>query len=730
MLKIAVLISGSGSNLQAIIDAIDAGRLDAQIELVISSRHDVLGLDRAELAGIKTAVVCRDSYPCSATQNERILELLQQTDAEYIVMAGYMRLLGTNVLRAYPNRVVNLHPSLLPAFKGATAIKDAFEAGVKETGVSVHFANEVYDEGPIIAQCKVAINEGESLEDLERKIHAVEHKLLPETLQLIAQGRVSVVGNKIQIAKEDDQVDKRVIKRALVSVTNKDGVAEFCKTLQDEFGVEIISTGGTASTLSAAGVNVTPIDELTGFPEMMDGRVKTLHPRVHGGLLALRNNEEHQRQAKEQGIKMIDLVVVNLYDFEKTISGEDVTEAEAIENIDIGGPSMLRSAAKNFIDVAVVTNPKSYSYVLSEMRKNQGALTLDTRRDLAVSVFEMTSIYDRSIFKYLSGNKVAAQGGFTSLTEDLNIRLVQGKILRYGENPHQEAAVYNICGAPDHTLAGAKQIQGKELSYNNYLDTDGAWLAVQEFDEPTCVIVKHTNPCGIASRDDITEAYKYAFESDPVSAFGGVMAFNRTVTKSLIEAIQENRQFVEVMIAPSYEPEALELLAARPNLRVLETGGINRGNPQLEFRYIEGGALVQYEDEVVEDFSKFEVVSEAQPTPEQLEELYFAWRVAKTVKSNAIVLTADKATVGVGAGQMNRVMSAEVAATMAGTKAIGSVCGSDAFIPFPDTVETVAAAGAVAIIQPGGSVRDDEVLDRANDLGLIMVYTGHRHFRH
>jgi len=519
-------------------------------------------------------------------------------------------------------------------------------------------------------------------------------------------------------------MDKVEVKRALVSVTDKTGVVEFCRALAEEFGVEIVSTGGTATVLAEAGIAVRPIDDLTGFPEMMDGRVKTLHPRVHGGLLARRDVPAHMAAAEEHGIGMIDMVVVNLYAFEQTVAHPGVSEEDAIENIDIGGPSMLRSAAKNFESVAVVTDPASYSAILAEMRENSGATTLPTRRALALEVFRTTSAYDSAIWMHLSGY------GQTRFPEEARFRLEKIQDLRYGENPHQEAAFYRFLDAAEHTLARASQLQGKELSYNNILDTDAAWSAVREFDAPACVIVKHTNPCGISVADDLVAAYRKAHEVDPVSAFGGVMAFNREVSSAVIEAILANGQFVEVMIAPSFADDALELLASKPNVRVLATGGVRTGGGRYESRAVEGGMLVQTSDRVAEDPSAFTVPTKAKPTAEQMEQLLFAWKAAKSVKSNAIVIAADLATVGVGAGQMNRVNSARIAVEQAAEKARGAVAASDAFLPFADTLEVCAAAGVVALIQPGGSMRDDEVIAKADELGVAMVFTGHRHFRH
>ncbi|MHB9004303.1 MAG: bifunctional phosphoribosylaminoimidazolecarboxamide formyltransferase/IMP cyclohydrolase [Coriobacteriia bacterium] len=522
-------------------------------------------------------------------------------------------------------------------------------------------------------------------------------------------------------------MDSVQVKRALVSVTDKTGVAEFCRTLASEFGVEIVSTGGTAKVLAQEGVPVRPIDDLTGFPEMMDGRVKTLHPRVHGGLLARRDVPAHMASAEEHGIGMIDMVVVNLYAFEATVSKPTVTEEDAIENIDIGGPSMLRSAAKNFASVAVVTDPTDYDAILAEMRANDGATLWETRKRLAVEVYRTTSAYDSAIWMYLSGYKADV------FPDEVRFRLEKVQDLRYGENPHQMAAFYRFMDAKEHTLARAEQLQGKELSYNNILDTDAAWTAVREFpaeETPACVIVKHMNPCGTAIANDIVVAYSRAHAADPTSAFGGVMAFNCPVPRSLVEAIYENAQFVEVMIAPEFEEGALELLADKPNIRVLRTGGVRPVAGHYESRAVEGGMLTQTSDNVAEKASEFRVATKREPTQEEMEQLLFAWRVAKSVKSNAILLAKDFVTVGVGAGQPNRVNSARIAVEAAGEKAAGAVCASDAFMPFPDSLEVCAAAGVKAVIQPGGSVRDQEVIDKADELGVAMVFTGYRHFRH
>ena len=536
-----------------------------------------------------------------------------------------------------------------------------------------------------------------------------------------------------------------LIKRALISVTDKTGIVEFAQVLESEFGVEIISTGGTARVLKEAGVKVIPIETYTGFPEMMDGRVKTLHPRVHGGLLCRRDNCDHIADAQAHDIGMIDLVCVNLYEFEKTVENPHVTFTDAIEHIDIGGPSMLRSAAKNNDFVTVVSDPADYSAVLTEMRENGGATTRDTRRRLALKVFQTTAAYDGAIAAYLSGvittgkeegSEVAVEST-EKFPRIFTIEATKEQDLRYGENPQQSAAFYRLPNASEHSLARAQQIQGKPLSYNNLLDTDAAWTAVREFSEPAVIILKHQNPCGSAVAENIVEAYDRAFSCDPTSAFGGIIAANREIPLEFVEHFADiQKQFVEVLIAPSYTAEARERLSKRKNLRVLATGGITHGGG-LEVRTVDGGLLVQDLDLACEDAKTFSVPTKRQPTSGELDDLLFAWKVCKTVKSNAILVAKDRMGLGMGPGQPNRVDAALLACERAeqacerrGIAPVGLVAASDAFFPFRDNVDTLAAHGVTAIIQPGGSVRDEESIEACNEHDIAMVFTGVRHFRH
>ena len=528
-----------------------------------------------------------------------------------------------------------------------------------------------------------------------------------------------------------------MIKQALLSVSDKTGLVEFARGLA-KLGVSLLSTGGTAKTLTAAGLKVTEVADYTGFPEMLDGRVKTLHPKIHGGLLARRDDAAHLRAIEAAGIPAIDLLVVNLYPFESTVARADCTLEEAIENIDIGGPAMVRSAAKNWRGVGVVTDAEQYPAVLDELERN-GALSEGTRFALAVAAFNRISNYDAAISDYLSSWQ--ADGTRSEFPAQANGRFVKLQDLRYGENPHQRAALYRDLYPAPGSLVTARQLQGKELSYNNLADADAAWECVKSFDEAACVIVKHANPCGVALGRDGADAYAKAFATDPASAFGGIIAFNRPLDRNAAQAM--SKQFVEVLIAPAYAGDALGVLAAKANLRVLEISlaGVQpgaatawaQGRNGADVKRIGSGLLMQSADNKNVAAVDLKVVTKVKPTPRQLADLLFAWRVAKYVKSNAIVFCGDGRTLGVGAGQMSRINSARIASIKAGHAQLslkGSVVASDAFFPFRDGVDVVAAAGATAIIQPGGSVRDDEVVAAADEHGMAMVYTGVRHFRH
>ena len=524
------------------------------------------------------------------------------------------------------------------------------------------------------------------------------------------------------------QRDHKPVRRALLSVTDKTGLTEFAKALAAA-GVELVSTGGTAKALRESGLEVRDISDLTGFPEMLDGRVKTLHPKVHGGILHIRDNPQHVAAVDEHAIQPIDMVVVNLYAFEKTAAKPGVHFAEIIENIDIGGPSMVRSAAKNFEDVAIVTSVDDYAKLATELKSNNGQLSRATRWELAKKAFALTAAYDQGIATTLASLPLGGAPAAPEATEFpsvLHIEYPLATPLRYGENPHQKAALYSDGSGTG--IAGAKQLQGKELSYNNLVDLDACWELAQEFDETAVAIIKHTNPCGAATGSSVLNAYERALAADPVSAFGGVIGINREVDAEAAEEIA--KLFVEAIVAPSFTPEALARFGAKKNLRLVQVSSAHSKAGQRVIKQVSGGLLLQDADLGHVTAAELKVVTERKPSDAELANLIFAWRVCKHVKSNAVVYTRDGQTLGVGAGQMSRVDAAKFGAMKAVLPLTDCGAASDAFFPFADGLEAVAQAGATAVIQPGGSVRDEEVIAAANKLGVAMVFTGMRHFRH
>ena len=564
---------------------------------------------------------------------------------------------------------------------------------------------------------------------------------------------------------DNQKLGLRKVRRALISVSDKTGIVEFTRELKN-FDVEIISTGGTAKTLRDAGIEVRDVSDVTGFPEMMDGRVKTLHPKIHGGLLGIRDNPKHQAAMRDHGIEPIDLVVINLYPFEKTIAREGVTLEEAVEQIDIGGPAMIRSAAKNWQDVAVVVLPEDLGSVIAEMKTNHGALSLAMRSQLATKAFGQTSMYDAMIYAHLSGAFAQSQNknedlgpGIISETfsisregigsssaaapridsEEFSIETFHGALpgsaqwtigkiadLRYGENPHQIAGLYKT-GVQQRGVANAELLSGKEMSFNNYVDADAAWQLVCDFEATACAIIKHTNPAGVGLSSHAVEAYRKALATDPVSAFGGIVAFNCPVDEAAANAVIEI--FTEVLIAPDYDADALEVLRSKKNLRVLRAWPASKA-PGVEYKQISGGMLVQTRDTHRLSQGELKIVSKRPPTEDEIKALLFAWTVCKHTKSNAIVFARDGQTVGVGAGQMSRVDSVKLGAMRAQIPTKGSVLASDAFFPFRDGIDEAAKHGITAVIQPGGSMRDAEVIAAADEYGLAMVFTGIRHFKH
>jgi phosphoribosylaminoimidazolecarboxamide formyltransferase / IMP cyclohydrolase len=525
----------------------------------------------------------------------------------------------------------------------------------------------------------------------------------------------------------------RPIRRALLSVSDKTGLVEFARELVTRYGVELIATGGTKKALADAGLPVKDVSELTGFPEILDGRVKTLHPAIYAGLLAKRDKPEHMKMLAEHGLPEIDLVVCNLYPFEQTVAKPGVTEAEVIENIDIGGPCMVRAAAKNFDAVAVVTDPGQYEEVLKLLEEKNGHLDREERRILSGDAFRMVLRYDAAIASYFGGTTYGGDGRIVFPTT-LTLSGVRKHDLRYGENPHQQAAFYVEPRIAHACVATAEQLHGKELSYNNILDLDSALNLVREFPGPAAVVVKHNNPCGAACASTLVEAFTGAWEGDPLSAFGGILAFNRPVDATTAEALVTGQRFVECIIAPDFEPEAFTILTTKPtwkkNVRLLKTGPLMRQPQGLDYRRVDGGLLVQTRDVGADNPDQWKVVTKKKPTEDEFHALWFAWLVCKHVKSNAIVLAKGMQVVAVGAGQMSRVDSVQIAIRKARERARGSVLASDAFFPFRDNVDAAAAAGVTAIVQPGGSQRDAESIAACDEHGLAMAFTGVRHFRH
>ena len=527
------------------------------------------------------------------------------------------------------------------------------------------------------------------------------------------------------------------IRRALISVSDKTGLVDFATKLS-EYGVQILSTGGTARLLKENNIPVVDVSEYTGFPEMLDGRLKTLHPKIHAGLLALRDNPKHIQTLKEQGIGLIDMVVVNLYPFEATIAKEGVTKEEAIENIDIGGPSMLRSAAKNHQSVVVVFSPSQYERISEELKENQGAISNQTAEELAVDVFRLTAHYDTAIYNYLKTKERQAKKQELGFPEELNLEFIKIQDLRYGENPHQRAAFYkekqapldskHLTGQVNYGLINLKQLHGKKLSFNNILDLNSTWELVLEFEQPAAVVTKHNNPCGVAEDKTLDRAYLNAFKCDSLSSFGGIVGLNRKVDLKTARLIMKSG-FLECIIAPGFKQEALNLLKQKKNLRLLEL--TDQGAPEeFDFKRISGGLLIQDKDSNLDEINNLKVVTKKKPTKSQLISLIFAWKVVKHVKSNAIVLARGRRTVGIGAGQMSRVDSVIIARRKAGKLSSNSCLASDAFFPKPDAIIQAARAGIRAIIQPGGSISDEEIIKTCNKYNIAMVLTGRRHFRH
>ncbi len=752
--RIAVGVSGTGSNLRALHAAAQRRVLDAEIALVFADR-DCAAIDWAVEQGLDTLVV---PIPPLTKVEERdaaidvLAESLRAVAPELIVLAGFMRVLNPGSIGAMKCPIINLHPALLPSFPGAHGVRDALAAGVKVTGVTVHFVNDSLDGGPIILQDTVAVLPGDTEETLSERIHSLEHRLLPRAVGLSLARALTIApdGRTVRIDPARAAEKMPVPLRALLSVSDKTGLTEFGAGLV-RLGFELVSTGGTARALRTAGLPVTDVAAVTGFPEMLDGRVKTLHPRIHGGILADRRIASHREQLAAAAIDPFDLVVVNLYPFAAAAEKPGISFDDLVEEIDIGGPSMVRAAAKNHASVAIVTSPSRYAEVLAELEA-RGRVGEGLRSALAVEAFRHTGAYDARIASELPGRMAAAgvdlpdepglPGSVDPYPQTLVVGLEKVETLRYGENPHQQAARYRRPGTTKWAgpfALGGSILQGKALSYNNVLDASGADAIARQLRGPACVVVKHTNPCGAAERATLLEAWQSALAGDPASAYGGVVALTRQVDAATAEGLASI--FLEVIVAPSYSPEALAILARKTNLRLLEDHVLGSSevapapNPLGSIRVAGGAVLVTAADLVPDDPATWKLATTRGPSEQETRDLDLAWRLCRGVVSNAIVLVKDGMEIGLGSGQTSRVDAARQAVAKAiafhGPESLrGAACGSDAFYPFPDAVQVCLDAGVSAFAQPGGSMHDAEVIEVAEKAGVAMLITGVRHFRH
>lgn len=743
--RIAVAVSGAGSNLRALHAAAVRGELGGEIVLVVADRA-CPAIDWASEQGIDTAIV-----PGGA--DDPLAEALAGARADVVVLAGYMRIVGPSVLAAFAGRILNTHPSLLPAFPGGHAVRDALAHGAKVTGATVHLVDETLDGGPIVSQEAVAVLAGDDEASLHARIRGIEHRILPDAVALLLAGAVTgpTEGGRtttIDVARAETTLPSA--RRALLSVSDKAGLAEFARGLVSE-RFELVSTGGTARALRDAGLPVTDVAALTGTPEMLDGRVKTLHPRIHAGILADRRRVDHRRQLVAAAIAPFELVVVNLYPFAAAADRPGITFDELIEEIDIGGPSMVRAAAKNHANVAIVTSPGRYDAILTAIRDG-GAVSAELRSALAIEAFRHTAAYDARIAAELPGRMAAAgvdlsdepglPGSAEPYPPTLTIGLEKVETLRYGENPHQPAARYRRTDGHAATgpfATGEAPLQGKALSYNNVLDGSAAAGIARSLRGPACVIVKHTNPCGAAERGTLREAWDAALDGDPVSAFGGVVALTRTVDRSTAEGLAS--LFLEVVVAPGFDEDARAVLAPKANLRLLldptlaDDGPPAAPDPLGSIRSAGGAILVSAPDTAPDEPSTWQVATRRAPSDAERADLDLAWRLARGVTSNAIVLVRDGRQIGFGSGQTSRVDAARQAVAKARAISgadvlVGAACASDAFYPFADAVEVCLAAGVTAYVQPGGSMRDGEVFAAADAAAATMLVTGVRHFRH
>ncbi len=732
MPRLAVGVSGVGSNLRALAAVAGRGALGAELALVFADRP-CAALDWAAEQGLETALI-------PGGVDETVADALAAARVDLVTLAGYMRIIGPQTIAAVDGRILNIHPSLLPAFPGGHAVRDALASGVRITGCTVHLVTEVLDGGPILAQEAVPILAADDEASLHERIKAVEQRLLPAVVARVVAERFGR--------------DVPTPRRALLSVSDKTGLVAFAQGLL-VLGFELVSTGGTARTLREAGLPVTDVAAVTGFPEMLDGRVKTLHPRIHAGILADVRLDAHREALAVAAIAPFELVVVNLYPFAAAVERLGISLDELVEEIDIGGPSMVRAAAKNHASVAIVVAPDRYAEVLEALEgavATGARLPAGLRAALAIEAFRHTAAYDARIVEELPGRMVDAgvelpdwpglPGATDPYPETLTIGLERVESLRYGENPHQPAARYRRTGpdGEEGPFASAEPpLQGKPLSHNNVLDAAAAAAVARRLRGPACVIVKHTNACGAAERKTLLAAWEAALAGDPVSAFGGVVALTRTIDRAVAERLAGI--FLEAVVAPGFDADALKVLGGKPNLRLLLDPDLASDlapaapSPRASLRTAGGAVLVMMSDVLLDDPTTWTVATRRAPTAPERADLDLAWRLVQGVSSNAIVLVRDGALIGLGSGQVSRVDAArqavEKAGRFAGEEAIrGAACGSDAFFPFPDAVEVCLEAGVMAFVQPGGSMRDPECIAAADAAGATMLITGTRHFRH
>jgi len=720
MINIGILSSSKGTSAQVVIDAIENKELDAKIAVIISDKKDAYVLERAKKHFIEAAFIdpkkfsnINDLSKKTEEYDKEIAKLLEEKHVDLVLCIGYMRIISRYLIQKFQGRILNIHPSLLPEFAGLADVnvhEEVLKQKKKKTGCTLHIVTEEIDGGPILLQKEVLIEKNDTAASLKERVQQGEQEILIKGIQQFIDKKIAIKNYKHPL---------HAMKIALISVYNKEGIVEFASELIEK-GYRILSTGGTSLLLRKNGLEVTDISAFTGQEEILDGRVKTLHPKIFGGILGDLNNKEHVNQLKKYGMEPISLVCVNLYPFLNTIQKtQDIDEI--IENIDIGGPSLIRAAAKNHASVLVITEPEDYAIVLKAVSNNTDDDKF--RKHLATKAFAHTARYDVIINRFLF-----ERFGDAIFPSTFNFSFEKVMELRYGENPHQQAALYKPYIVRQTGVPTAKQLQGKQLSYNNILDADEALNIVRDFDRPTAAVIKHNNPSGVASSDYIQDAYEKALNADPKSAFGSVVALNRPLNRETAELMKPN--FIEVVICPKFEHDALEILKSKQNLRLLETGPIVSDYKNPEIRRIAAGLLAQtrqFPDLLINDLK---VVTERKPTEQEIQDMIFAWKVNKHVKSNAVVFAKDECTVGIGAGQMSRVDAVNLVRLKPESHPQGSVMSSDAYFPFRDGLDQAVEAGATAIIQPGGSIRDEEVIKAANEHGIAMVFTGIRLFKH